>query len=76
MTSLRRREAPLVNRLWVLLFVGGMLAFAACATGAADCAIAKPAGLALVLGAAALSFLDPMGDRRELAEPVEVEAER
>jgi hypothetical protein len=57
-------DSPLVRRLWVILLAVAVLAFAACATGAVDCAIGKPVGLAAAIGAAALSFLDPMRERQ------------
>lgn len=55
---------PLVQRLWVLLAAVAVLAFAGCVTGAVDCAVGKPVGLAAALGAATFSFLDPVGGRR------------
>lgn len=56
--TLRRHEAPLQSRLWILLFLAGIACFAACLTGAVDCALAKPAGLGLTMASAATSFLD------------------
>lgn len=55
---------PLFQRFWVILAAVAVLAFVGCATGAVDCSVGKPAGLAAALGAAALSFLDPVGERR------------
>jgi hypothetical protein len=57
-------DHPLMRRAWVLLFGVAVLAFAGCATGAVDCSVGKPVGLVAALGAAALSFLDPVGQRR------------
>lgn len=56
------------NRLWGGLFIVAVLAFAACATGAVDCAIGKPIGLSAALGAAFLSLFDTGGARDEGVE--------
>lgn len=63
------------SRLWGALFVVAVLAFAACATGAVDCAIGKPIGLSAALGAAFFSLFDTsreaQGERVEVEERVE-----
>ncbi|MCK9485310.1 MAG: hypothetical protein M0R73_01210 [Dehalococcoidia bacterium] len=46
------------SRLWGALLVVAVLAFAACATGAVDCAVGKPVGLSAALGAALISLFD------------------
>ncbi len=56
------------NRLWVGLFLVAALAFAACATGAMDCAVGKPIGLSAALGAAFVSLFDTGAPRNEGAE--------
>ena len=63
------------GRLWAGLFIVAVLAFAACATGALDCAIGKPVGLSAALGAAAVSFFDT-GTREGGPQAVEERVER
>ena len=59
------------QRLWAGLFMIALIAFAACATGAVDCAIGKPVGLSAALGAAFLSLFDtgtPEGEPQSVEE--------
>ena len=51
-----RAISPL--RLWIALFGVALIAFAGCASGALDCAVFKPIGLAAALGAAGISLFD------------------
>lgn len=57
-TWIDRLRAVPPGRVWVALVLVAVIAFAACAAGAVDCAIAKPAGLAAALGAAVASLFD------------------
>lgn len=48
---------------WVMLCAVALLALAGCATGAVDCALGKPVGVAAALGAGVVSLFDPIGPR-------------
>lgn len=62
-----------VARVWVLLALVAVLAFAACATGAMSCAIGRPLGLSAALGAALVSLFDAPSTSVEA--PIEEHAE-
>jgi hypothetical protein len=64
----------LLSRLWVILLLVAVIAYASCAVGAAPCSIGRPLGLGASLLAAAVAFFAPDRPRVQVEE-AEAEAE-
>jgi hypothetical protein len=58
-----------LSRAWILLAMLAVLAYAACATGAAPCSILRPVGLGASLIAALLLVVDPPAPSEDREAP-------